>query len=297
MGRPAPFEVVEPGAGRGLLARDLIAWAQNREPAFASALRYLIVEPAHSLRAEQGHTLGDLASTVTWRDDLPHAIDGVVVSNELIDAFPVHRVKRDGDALREIFVATGGDRFVDRPQTPSTPEIVRYFDDLGLAPGDGCVAEVNLEAPRWITRVAGALRRGYVLTFDYGYEAEDLYAPWRRDGTLVCFYRQSASSDPYQRVGRQDITTSVDFTTLRRTGAAAGLRAEGFTDQASFLTRMGIGEGVAAAGNGASAQIEEYFARRNVALDLIDPARLGRIKVLLQAKGTPASRPRGFFDA
>jgi SAM-dependent MidA family methyltransferase len=135
-----------------------------------------------------------------------------------------------------------------------------------------------------------------VLTFDYGYEAADLYAPWRRDGTLLCFYKQSASSDPYQRVGLQDMTASVDFTTLRRAGENAGMQTAGYTDQASFLARMGIGDGLAAVGAAGSAQIEEYFARRNVVLDLIDPAKLGRIKVLLQSKGVPESTFRGFHD-
>ena len=80
---------------------------------------------------------------------------------------------------------------------------------------------MNLDARRGCERRRrGRSSRGYVLTFDYGYEAPELYAPWRRDGTLLCFYRQSASSDPYQRIGKQDMTASVDFTTLRRAGEA-----------------------------------------------------------------------------
>jgi SAM-dependent MidA family methyltransferase len=297
MSRPARFDVVEMGAGRGLLARDIVRWAREREPGFGAALQYTIVEPTRELRSEQERTLSELKSFVSWRDDLPDGIEGVVLSNELLDAFPVHRVRRSGDVLQEVYVAAEGGRFVDRFDAPSTPEIVRYFEALGVQAGDGCYAEVNLEAPRWTTRAADAIKRGYVLTFDYGYEAADLYAPWRRDGTLLCCYRQSASSDPYQRVGLQDITASVDFTTLMRAGEAAGLRTAGYTDQASFLTRMGIAHGVAAAGADSGAKIEEYFARRNVMIDLIDPAKLGRIKVLLQAKGVPDAALRGFHDA
>ena len=167
-----------------------------------------------------------------------------------------------------------------------------YFDALGLLPGDGSYAEVNLDAADWMRDVAASLERGYVLTFDYGYEATELYAPWRKDGTLLCFSKQSASSDPYQRIGKQDMTASVDFTTLKRIGEESGLRTLAMTDQSSFLVRMGIGEGVAEAQN----EMEEYFARRKVAMDLIDPARLGRIKVLLQGKDVPATVPRAFAD-
>ncbi len=38
------------------------------------------------------------------------------------------------------------------------------------------------------------LRRGYILTLDYGYRASELYAPWRRQGTLLTFYRQTSGA-------------------------------------------------------------------------------------------------------
>lgn len=294
MGSQETFEIVEQGAGRGVLARDIIRWAE-REPRFAEALRYRIVEPSALLRGGQQRTVGEGNGRVSWSDELPDAIEGVVLSNELLDAFPVHRVVRTGDELREVFVVHDGSGFHDELRAPSTPALAGYFEELGLQPGDGCYAEVNLDAPRWMADVARSLRRGYVLTFDYGYEAADLYAPWRRDGTLLCFHDQTASSDPYRRVGRQDMTASVDFTTLRRVGERAGLITAGLSDQASFLVRMGIGEGVGAA-NGGDGALEEYFARRGVVLSLIDPARLGRVRVLLQAKDAPSSPPRGFRD-
>jgi SAM-dependent MidA family methyltransferase len=296
MGQPARFYIVEQGAGDGRLARDIRRWAHDRAREFGAAMRYIIVEPAPELRAAQKHTLtevGDHLDDVNWSDTLPDSIEGCVLSNELLDAFPVHRVFRHGDELLEVYVALEGERFVDRFAAPSTPEIARYFEVLDLLPGDECYAEVNLDAPYWIAHVATALRRGYVLTFDYGYEADQLYAPWRRDGTLLCSYRQSASSDPYQRLGRQDMTASVDFTTLRCSGARSGLALAGSTDQGSFLSRLGLGRGVAASGG----QLEEYFARRDVMLRLIDPAGLGRIRVLLMAKGVPDARLDGFYDA
>jgi len=295
--RPARFDVIEHGAGRGILARDIIAWARRREPAFAAVLRYAIVEPIARLAATQRETLvsAGLDGAVSW--DPPEHVCGVILSNELLDALPVHRVLRQGNDLMEVFVAFDQrGRFVDHLAPPSTPELRAYFDALGLLPGEGCYAEVNLDAPRWIEDAAASLERGYVLTFDYGYEAPDLYAPWRRDGTLLCFYRQSASSDPYQRVGRQDITASVDFTTLRRAGERAGLRTLGLTDQASFLLARGIGDAIAATASTPD-DMEEYFARRSAVLRLIDSAGLGRISVLLQGTDVPGADLLGFTGA
>src|SRR5439155_2138185 len=186
---------------------------------------------------------------------------------------------RDGERLLEVYVTFADGRFVETLHEPSTPAIPSYFEELDALPGDGCIAEANVDAVLMMRDIAQVLGRGYVLTFDYGYEATELHAPWRRDGTLRCFYRQSISSDPYQRVGMQDMTASVDFTTLKRVGTGAGLSMLGFSDQSSFLVQMGIGDGIASVSRERPGDMEEYFARRNVVLDLIDPARLGRVKV------------------
>ena len=115
-------------------------------------------------------------------------------------------------------MAHNGDRFLDELRTLSTPQLGEYFDAIGVLPGEGCYAEVNIDASDWMQHVASSLTRGYVLTFDYGYEASDLYAPWRKRGTMLAFYRHTSGDDPYARVGRQDITASVDFTTVKRAG-------------------------------------------------------------------------------
>lgn len=298
MSCPRSFDVVEQGAGAGLLARDVIAWAARRDREFLAALRYRIVESAPVLIAQQRLTLDAVRDDgeVEWSEALPEDVGGCVLSNELIDAFPVHRVVRRGGELLEVFVTHDGARFADELRPLSDPAIGSYFDALGVMPGEGCYAEVNLDAPAWMSHVAAALTRGYVLTFDYGYDARTLYAPWRRDGTLLCFYRQSASSDPYQRIGRQDMTSSVDFTTLMSAGQRAGLSTIGSADQTSFLMNMGISEGLAATARDRPRELEEYFARRNVVLDLVDPGKLGRINVLAQGKGVPATPLSGFHD-
>jgi SAM-dependent MidA family methyltransferase len=298
MSCPARFEIVEHGAGSGILARDILQWAHAYEPALAHVLHYRIVEISPALRIAQRRTLaeaGTPSDAVEWLAEPPSRVVGCVLSNELIDAFPVHRVVRQDDELREVFVSLdGAGRFTDLLCPLSEPALAKYFNDLGLLPGDGCFAEVNLDVPRWMSDVAASVERGYVLTFDYGYEAPELYARWRKDGTLLCFYKQSASGNPFQRIGKQDMTASVDFTTIRRAGEQAGLTTLGSTDQAAFLVRLGIVEGVGRIAQERPGEMEEYFARRKVVMDLIDPARLGRIKVLLQGTGVPDAPLRGF---
>jgi SAM-dependent MidA family methyltransferase len=251
------------------------------------------VEPIPSLQARQRGLLeaDALESKVCWLVEMPDAVEGCVLSNELLDSMSVHRVRIDDGQLREVFVDWDEKQFREEPQESSTPEIRRYFERLGLLPGEGCTSEVNLAAVGWMSRVGAALRRGFVLTFDYGYEAEELYAPWRKDGTLLCFYKHNPSNDPYARIGQQDMTSHVDFTSLRNAGEAGGLTTLGLVSQSEFLINRGIGEALPVPGGELS--LEERLARRRAVSELVDPAGLGRIKVLVQAKGIDVSHLSG----
>ena len=291
-GKPSTFCLVEQGAGSGKLARALLSALPDD---LLAATTYCIVEPHERLREAQRQTLGSLAARVEWREDLPATIN-LLISNELPDSFPVHRVMVHNGRLQELYVALNGDGdFVDHMGEPSTPALLHYFDALGLLPGEGCIAEVNLDALAWMRDVAAHVARGFVLTFDYGYPAATLYAPWRKQGTLLCFYKHTTSTDPYARIGRQDMTAHIDFTSLVRAGSGAGLMPIGFTTQRAFLAALGAGEALAP-GPGALG-LEEYLSRRRAVATLLDSEGLGRIRVLAQCAGfdTPPQL-RGFAD-
>jgi|SRR6266508_2027320 len=296
MGRPSSFDIVEAGAGNGTLCRDVLCWAGAVGSELFEATRYTIVEPIPVLEARQRRAIGmeSVDAKVCWRAEMPDAVEGCIVSNELVDSMSVHRVAMRGGALREVFVGWDGHAFLEELRETSTPEIDRYFDRLGFTPGDGCRTEVNLEALCWMRRAGRALGRGFVLSFDYGYEAPELYAPWRKDGTLLCFYRHNPSNDPYARIGRQDMTSHVDFTSLRQAGEEVGLKTLGFVSQSEFLANLGILEALPPSDG--EIALEERLARRRAVTELIDPAGLGRIKVLAQAKGVENARLRGFGD-
>jgi SAM-dependent MidA family methyltransferase len=301
-GGQARFDVLEMGAGNGLLARDVLLWARRVQPAFFEALAYRIAETSAALVERQRHTLEALDLPVGKVSCEPggapaaRSVTGCVLSNELADSFPVHRVAVEGGALREMYVVRQEDGFAEELGPPSTPELAAYFDRLGLLPGEGCRAEVNLAALDWMRQVAAALAHGFVLTFDYGHEAAELYAPWRRDGTLLCFYRHNPSSDPYARIGKQDMTAHVDFTSLVEEGRRHGLEPLGITSQASFLAALGIGDALARL-PGAELSLEEYYSRRRAITELLDSAGLGRIRVLVQAKGVEWCALRGLADS
>jgi SAM-dependent MidA family methyltransferase len=294
MGKPGRFQVVEAGAGSGRLCDDLLRWASRAAPAFAGAIDYVLVERSAAMVARQKRLLADdrLSDSVRWTETLPEDVEGCILSNELLDAMPVHLVTVVEGELREVFVCLDGESLREELRDPSSGEISQYFGRLGLMPGEGNRAEVNLEALNWMREAAQRLRIGFLLTFDYGYVAEELYAPWRSQGTLLCFYRHNPSNDPYVRIGRQDMTAHVDFATLRRTAEEGGLTTLGLTTQSQFLERLGIMEALTPPGK-AETDAEEYVARRRAVMELLDPGGLGRIKVLVQTKGHEAARLAG----
>lgn len=292
--RPARFDVLECGAGNGRLAAGILGWLARAEPDFYEAISYAVQDLVFDRpdAAERLERAGVPLDRVSVRRDLPSEpqIEGCILSNELLDALPFHRVQVHRERLLQVNVEAQGRALFDAPVEPSA-EVSAHFNALGLAPADGCMAEVNLRAPAWMASAASALRRGYVLTFDYGYEASKLYAPWRKRGTMLTFYRHTSGDDPYLRVGRQDITASVDFTSVIRAAESAGLRTLGFTTQADLLLGLGIGEALAKPD---PANMEGHFALRRAVVELTDSSGLGRIRVLLQGKGVAGEAPMAF---
>jgi SAM-dependent MidA family methyltransferase len=286
----SPFTVIEQGAGRGALAFDVVK-ALSASPRGA-AFRYVIVEKSPAMIARQRQLLAPFVASglVTWADAVPsEPIVGCVLSNELVDAFPVHRVVGHQGALKEMCVDLVDEALVERLAAPSTPELGAHLDRLGISLVEGQQAEINLAAVAWMRGVGRALRRGFVLTVDYGYPAEELYAPHRTRGTLLAYHRHRTSEAFFERVGCQDLTAHVDFTSLAWAGRAVGLEVEGLTDQTSFLLGLGAHE---AAERLLDAAVDE--AERERALTgirgLLDPQGMGRIfKVLIQRKGVAGS--------
>ncbi len=168
-------------------------------------------------------------------------IEGIVLANEVLDALPVHRVRRRGDALVEVSVGLDGDSFAEVETATSTPDLAVRLAAERIELVDGQTAEVCLALDGWIAGAAATLRRGLLLCIDYGAPAVELYDPIRRrDGTLRAYVRHQVHDDPYRHVGRQDLTAHVDVTAVERAARAADLTTVGITTQAEALIGLGI---------------------------------------------------------
>ncbi len=249
LGHPAVFHLVEMGPGDGTLFRDMLRECDERHPALLARLSCVLVERSPALRACQRETLSAWTTDdgrMHWVDDLRHVSDGgltgMLFSNELVDAFPVHRIRMEQDGLRELYVTSRDEEFVEIAGEPSTPALSSFLADLGVDLPDGFTTEINLEAVKWIEQVARTLDRGVVITIDYGHTSRDYFARERRNGTLMGYHRHTASTNPYARVGEQDLTAHVNFSSLARAGERAGLTTAGLTNLTHFLMSLGIDE-------------------------------------------------------
>ncbi|MGH8369705.1 MAG: class I SAM-dependent methyltransferase, partial [Gammaproteobacteria bacterium] len=226
-------DILELGAGSGVMAADMLAELESSDRLPA---RYLILEVSADLRERQRETLQQrvpgLLGRVQWLDTLPESFTGLIVANEVLDALPVQRFRRDADGWSEYTVRLDGDAFVwnTRPPAPELRDALAALEASLPSPlAIGYSSELCLRLPAFIRALAGTLERGAMLFVDYGYPRAAYYHPDRSMGTLMCHYRQRAHDDPFLYPGLQDITAHVDFTAVAEAGVAKGLELAGYT--------------------------------------------------------------------
>ena len=290
LGSPVVFDLVEPGAGSGAFMASMLDWLRARAPGCHAAARVTVLD-GHLRRVEEQRAALDARGhdvrAVLLADWLaePDPIEGIVISNELFDAFPVHLVERRGDELREWYVARVDGGLQLELGEASTPDLAAYFARLGIEPGDGSRAEVSLAAADAMRALASRVGRGYILTIDYGYEAERLYASWRRMGTLMAFRDHSPQPDPLAQPGLTDLTAHVDLTSLAAAAAESGFASAPPVSQTEALIALGIGEQLDAARARGASDLAAYATARAASETLLDPAGLGRVRVVVMGRG------------
>ncbi|MCZ6799883.1 MAG: SAM-dependent methyltransferase [Nitrospirae bacterium] len=284
LGSPRGFCVVEMGGGEGNLAREFLLECSRQAPHFFQRLTYILVDRSPMMIQEQQRNLASLiegGANISWRASLDEfsqgEISGVVLSNELIDAFPVHRVQMKNGELQEFYVSVEAGRFIERLGSASTPELPQYFHALGMQLSEDMTTEINLGALQWVKDVSRIVQQGVVITIDYGHTAQDFYSSERSTGTLMCYVNHSVNTNPYESIGLQDMTAHVDFTSLALTGQQVGLSVTGFTDLMHFFMGLGIEEMVGTQGP----KSPDVQAARH----LLKPHGMGRtFKILFQHK-------------
>jgi SAM-dependent MidA family methyltransferase len=296
LGQPNAWEIREYGAGTGVLAYDILSGIAHDAPEATDGLRYRLVE-SNPYRREEAFAAMSEAGLVDRIeisdpfDPLPE-FSGVLLGNEVADAFPAHRLIVRAGILRELFVTLdgngfgwqAGERSVGAGHPPAVEAIARSLPD-------GAILDVSPAAASWFERAASSLQRGLALIIDYGYPTEELYADHRLQGTLRAYQGQRVTDDPFLDPGEYDLTTHVDFTELQQAGVRAGLEPAGFTLQGDFLERLGMGMFLVDLQKEPDITAEDYMAAKAAIVRLIEPGGLGRFSVLGLTRGIDLTSP------
>ncbi|HEX8290720.1 MAG TPA: SAM-dependent methyltransferase [Pyrinomonadaceae bacterium] len=289
LGRPRVFHLLEAGGGAGRFAHGVLQTLSRDAPHVYESLRYVFDETGEDSRRRAAELLAPHAGRVEFRrvaeidDRLGHA---VVFSNELLDAFPVHRVTVRGGRLLESYVGLDGEGgFVFAEGEPSTPRLAEHFERLKANLEEGRVAEVNLDLAEWLTRVSEIIGSGFAITVDYGDEAAALYgAPHRRGGTLRAFRRHGLVEDVLRDPGGQDLTTTVNWTQAVADGERAGLRTLSLERLDGFLLRAGLVEQLELESAHAPSEAEVASLRLDAREMILPGGMASHFQVLVQRK-------------
>lgn len=294
---PKPFYFLEMGAGTGIFAKDILTYLEQKYPDFFASLNYLIVETSQGLIIQQQENLkvflNQNKQKITWKNWSEienNSLIGCVFSNELIDAFPVHQVIYTKGKLKEIYVSLSPDNntLIELIDELSTKEILTYFELNKINFSENSYphnyrTEVNLLAKDWLINVNNKLKKGYLITIDYGYSREKYYHPQRYQGTLKCYYQHHHHDNPYLNLGLQDLTTHVNFTALELWGKELGLNQISLTKQGLFLMALGLGDRLSQL-TSEKINLQQLLKKRDALHQLIDPQGLGGFNVLIQSK-------------
>ncbi|MBD08038.1 MAG: SAM-dependent methyltransferase [Gammaproteobacteria bacterium] len=231
--------IIEFGAGTGRLAEDLISVLNAR----SVSPRYYILETSAELRARQQSRLSATSTQVEWLEQLPtESFHGVVLANEVLDAFPASCFIKQGHETRPLGVQVekGELAWAEGNAENTLSEMVEAIESrLGYVLPDGYRSEISPTRNAWIASIAGVMKKGAILTIDYGLTEREYYHEQRNSGTLACYFRHRMNHDPFLWPGLQDISTWVDFSACARAAKEAGLSVAGYTTQGQFLVNSG----------------------------------------------------------
>lgn len=304
LGQPHHLVVREHGASSGGLAYDILVALSEKAPDVLEAIDYRLVDVNTHRLDEAISAMAEVGFGSHIRAEHPDNLTpevSLVLANEVADALPVHRFVMRTGVIHEVMVDVNADgTFVDAESERDgnlLNTIQAHFHRQGISLPEGARFEFSPAVAEWARGIADSLKQGIAIIIDYGYEAQQLYQGHLLEGTVRGYWQHTATDNPYLRVGEQDLTAHVNFSWLQEAATSAGMQSLGLTTQSEYLTRLGLGDWLVDLQQQPDVQYDEYYLAQNATMRLIDPAGLGRFRVLGLAKGLAEEfRPLGFTE-
>ncbi|MDP4169926.1 MAG: SAM-dependent methyltransferase [Bacillota bacterium] len=278
--------ICEIGAGNGRFAKAFLEeWKKSTD----ESISYFIVEASPFHRSLQKELLKPYFE-VNQLNSLEELIDfeGMVFSNELFDALPVHVIEKENGSLKEVMVGVSEGELAETKVPLTNSEILLFLNESKLSLTEGQRIEIPLAMEKMVCTIATRLKKGIVMSIDYGYTNEEWSNPSRRKGSLRGYREHQLVDNVLENPGEMDITSHIHFDWLIDRGEKYGLQPVFKLKQDEFLLKAGILK-----------ELEEHFdpnpfsetSKRNRAIrSLIMPSGMSSsFDILLQQKGMNAS--------
>ncbi|WP_110111326.1 SAM-dependent methyltransferase [Bacillus sp. CGMCC 1.16541] len=243
--RLIPPVICEIGGGNGKFAEAVINEWRKISPKTANQLTYYMIEKSLYHQQLQRHHLSSSNDVLCFESLEAFALqvgkfDGVVFSNEWLDALPVEVIEKRDGVLYEVWVALENDELVETYIPIDNQQIIDYLSQHRLSIKEGQRFEVPLQMLKAIKDISEMLNSGMVVTVDYGYTFEEWQHPARSRGSLRGYFQHQLIKNPLLHVGEMDLTTHIHFDSLIAEGQQYGLHVTTFKRQREFLMMMGL---------------------------------------------------------
>ena len=238
--------IVESGAGDGSFAAGVLRTLREQFPSHFAETRYVVYELSDDARRRAQERLSEFGERVEFCSDWEQLTvnSGIYFSNELLDAFPVHRIVLSDEGVSELYVAVDANgEFVSTTGPLSTPRLTEFIDEYSIELIKDHVIEINLAIDDWLSSISEKLETGFLITVDYGAEASELYdAMLRPEGTLRGFSDHAFVENLLAVPGEYDLTTTINWTQVKNVGEKLGWKVIEYAPQDKFLLTAGLPE-------------------------------------------------------
>lgn len=232
---PAVF--CEVGAGNGRFAR---AFLEEWHEKVKTPITYIIVESSPYHRRLQNECLTDFQIKQVQNLNELTPFEGVIFSNELFDALPVHVIEKENGELFEIMIGIKNDHLHEVKVPLRNKAILQFLKENEFKLNEKQRLEIPLLMGNMLDEMGKVLVKGLVTTIDYGYTHEEWMQPQRRNGSLRGYYQHQMIENILQHPGKMDITSHIHFDWLIKRGDQAQLHFVAKLRQDEFLLKAGI---------------------------------------------------------
>lgn len=296
-----PLAICEFGAGDGSFANDTLTYLKENT---SEDVTYLIVESSRYHRDILMQKLSPFHDCVkifrTMEEmvrDFPH-FQGVIFSNEFLDAMPIYLIEQANQSLAEIQVEVDKDgTLVEKVTVCENQQILDWIIRYGPKLPEYYRMEINLDMKTWLENVAGWLNRGVIFTVDYGYENSELLLPERREGSIRGYKNHQMVKNPLKNPGQMDITAHIQWDAFRQISKDEGLIEVLHDRQDKFIVKAGLFSFLQTSVDGTSNPFSEEFKRNRAIQSFVHPGGISSaFQVNIQGRGLDNQSSYAFFN-